>query len=76
VLFCSRRLTRNHLLMLARRLFETNDLDEARGIASELQRLVREHVEELGLKHYWREIRAAGQSHAAKIVKMPRKTKF
>ena len=67
---------RDHVLMLARRLFETDDLDEARGIASELQRLVREHVEELGLKHYWRKMRAASESHPAKVVEMPRKTKY
>ena len=67
---------RDHVLMLARRLFETDDLDEARGIASELQRLVREHVEELGLKLYWRKMRTAGEGHPSKIVEMPRKTKF
>lgn len=62
--------------ILARRLFETDDIEEARGIASELQRLVRERVEELGLKHYWRKMRAAGESHPAEVVEMPRKTKF
>ena len=67
---------RDHVLMLARRLFETDDLDEARGIASELQRLVRDHVEELGLKHYFRKMRAAGESHPSKVVEMPRKTRF
>jgi len=54
---------RDHVLILARRLFETDDIDEARGIASGLQRLVREHVEELGLKLYWLKVRAAGESH-------------
>lgn len=67
---------RDHVLMLARKLFETDDIDEARGIASELQRLVREHVEELGMKLYWRKIHAAGERHPSKVVDMRRKTKF
>ncbi len=67
---------RDHVLILPRRLFETDDIDEARGIASELQRLVREHVEELGMKLYWLKVRAAGESHPSKVVKMRRKTKF
>ena len=67
---------RDHVLILARRLFETDDLDEARGIATELQRLVRKHVEELGLKHYWHKMRTAGEGHPSNVVEMPRKAKF
>jgi len=64
---------RDHVLTLARKLFDTDDIDEARGIASELQRLVREHIEELGMRVYWRKMRAAGESHPPKVVEMPRK---
>ena len=60
---------RDHVLTLARKLFDTDDIDEARGIASGLQRLVREHVEELGLKLYWRKVRAAGESHPSKVLR-------
>jgi hypothetical protein len=67
---------RDHVLILARRLFETDDIEEARGIASELQRLVRERVEELGLKLYLRKVGAAGESHQFKVVEMRSKTKF
>jgi len=64
---------RDHVLTLARKLFDTDDIDEARGIASELQRLVREHIEELGMRVYWRKMRSAGESHPPKVVEMPRK---
>ena len=66
---------RDQILNLARKLCETDDIDEARGIASELQRLVREHVEDLGTRLYWRKMRTASKGHATNVVEMPLKTR-
>ena len=69
-------LMRDQVLNLARKLCETDDIHEARDIAGELQRAVREVIEDLGMKLYWRKMRAAGQGHPTNVVEMPRKTKF
>jgi len=50
---------RDQILNLARKLCETEDVGESREIAAELQRAVREHIEDLGTKLYWRKMRAA-----------------
>ena len=67
---------RDQILNLAQKLCETEDVDESREIAAELQRAVREHIEDLGTKLYWRKMRAAGERHPTNVVEMPRKQSF
>jgi len=64
---------RDQILNLARKLCETEDVGESREIAAELQRAVRDHIEDLGTKLYWRKMRAAGEGHPTNVVAMPRK---
>jgi hypothetical protein len=64
---------RDQILNLARKLCGTDDVNEARDIAGELQRAVREHIEDLGMKLYWRRMRAAGAGYPTNVVEMPRK---
>ena len=67
---------RDQVLNLARKLCDTDDIDEARDAADKLQRAVREHIEDLGMKVYWRKMRADGEGHPTNVVEMPRKTRF
>ena len=67
---------RDQILNLARKLCETDDIEEARDTGGELQRAIRQHIEDLGTTLYWRKMRAAGESHATNVIEMPRKTKF
>ena len=64
---------RDQILYLAQHLCETEDIEEARDLAGQLQRAVREHIEDLGTTLYWHKMRAAGEGHATNIVEMPRK---
>lgn len=66
---------RDNILNLAQKLCETEDIEDARDLAGQLQRAVREHIEDLGTKLYWRRMRSAGEGHPTNIVEMPRKTK-
>jgi len=65
---------RDQILNLARKLCETEDIEEARDTAGELQRAIRQHIEDLGTRLYWRKMRAAGEGH--QVVEMLRKAKF
>ena len=64
---------RDQILNLARKLCDTEDIEESRDIAGELQRAVREHIQDLGAKLYWRKMRAAGEGHPTNVVATPRK---
>ena len=61
------------VLILARKLIETEDIDEARDIASQLQHAIREHVEELATRHYRLKMSASTEGHPTNVVEMPGK---
>ena len=67
---------RGKILTLARKLCETEDIEEAQNIAGELQRAIRQHFEDLGTTLYSRRMGARGEVHATKVVEMPQKTKI
>ena len=67
---------RDRILTLARKLCETEDIEEARDTAGELQRAIRQYVEDLGTRIYSRKMGARGEVHATNVVEMPHKTKI
>ena len=67
---------REKILALARKLCESEDIEEARDTAGELQRAIRQHVEDLGTKLYSRRMGVRGEVHATNVVEMPHKTKI
>lgn len=67
---------REKILALARKLCETEDIEEARDIAGELQRAIRQHFEDLGTTLYSRRMGARGEVQATNVVEMPHKTKI